>query len=155
MTAKALPRRGIGLLGAALLLVAPGLHAQEEIVDAFVAAFNSADVDGLLKLHAPDAVRLPPNQPPVIGQEALRDYFRQQLTEYPFIELSARQDGQLVAELFAVSWGSYQLSVIPENGADEVTETGHWVSILSQQEDSDEWLIARAIWNPDSPPPGS
>lgn len=153
MISRGLLKRGIALWAVAGSLVAPGLHAQEEIVQAFVAAFNSADVDGLVKLHAPDAVRLPPDAPPVIGHEALGNYFGEQLTRYAFVELSARQDGQRVAETFAVSWGTYQLSVIPESGADEVTETGHWVSILSQQEDSDDWLIERTIWNSDSPPP--
>ncbi|MEJ2335519.1 MAG: nuclear transport factor 2 family protein [Gemmatimonadales bacterium] len=100
-------RRRIALAAVAMLLTAPSLHAQEQIVDAFVAAFNAADVDGLVKLHAPDAVRLPPNQPPVRGHEALRDHFREQLTKYAFVELAAQQSGQYVAEAFAVSWGTY------------------------------------------------
>jgi len=146
-------RRRIALAAVAALVAAPGLHAQEQIVERFVAAFNAADVDALVGLHSPTAVRLPPNQPPVMGHEALRDHFLEQLTEYAFVQLSAQQDGQHVAETFAVSWGTYELNVIPESGAEEFTETGHWMSIVWQQARSDEWLIERTIWNPDSPPP--
>jgi ketosteroid isomerase-like protein len=146
-------RRRIALAAVAALLAAPSLHAQEQIVEAFVAAFNSADVDALVRLHSPTGVRLPPYEPPVMGHEALRDHFREQLTEYAFVQLSAQQDGQHVAESFAVSWGTYELNVIPESGAEEFTETGHWVSIAREQYGSGEWLIERTIWNADSPPP--
>lgn len=146
-------RMRLALAVVAVLQAAPGLQAQEQLVEEFVTAFNAGDVDGLVRLHAPTAVRLPPNEPPVIGHEALREHFRKQLTEYAFVELSAKQEEQHVAETFAVSWGTYQLKVIPTNGTEEVTETGHWVSIVWQQPESDEWLIERTIWNPDSPPP--
>ena len=146
-------KRGFVLAAVASLLAAPGLQAQEQIVEAFVAAFNSADVDALVKLHTPTAVRLPPNEPPVMGHPALRDHFLQQLSEPAFIELSAQQEGQHVSESFAVSWGTYELKVIPESGAEELTETGHWVSIAQEQYGSGEWLIERTIWNADSPAP--
>lgn len=146
-------KRGFVLALVAALLAAPGVQAQEHIVHSFVAAFNAGDVDGLVGLHTPTAVRLPPNAPPVIGRDALREHFLQQLSEPAFVELSAQQEGQHVAESFAVSWGTYDLKVIPEAGAQELTETGHWVSVVQEQYGSDEWLIERTIWNSDSPPP--
>jgi hypothetical protein len=88
-----------------------------------------------------------------MGHQALRDHFLEQLTEPAFVELSAQQEGQRVAETFAVSWGTYELKVIPESGARELTETGHWVSVAHEQYGSGGWLIERTIWNPDSPPP--
>lgn len=146
-------RKRFALAVAAGLLAAPSLNAQEHMVEAFVAAFNAADVDALVRLHTPTAVRLPPNEPPVMGHDALRHHFREQLTQPAFVQLSAQQDGQHVAESFAVSWGTYELKVIPDSKAEEFTETGHWVSIVWEQESSGEWLIERSIWNADSPPP--
>jgi len=49
-----------------------------EVVEAWVARFNAADVDGLADLYHPDAVNHQVVQDPVEGREAIRAMFRRE-----------------------------------------------------------------------------
>jgi len=53
----------------------------KQVVEAWVDAFNRADVDGLASLYAEDAVNHQVNQDPVEGREAIRAMFEREFAQ--------------------------------------------------------------------------
>ena len=53
----------------------------KEVVEEFVKAFNSADVDGLARLYAEDATNHQVAEKPVAGREAIREMFANEFAQ--------------------------------------------------------------------------
>ena len=110
-------------------------------------AAQSSDWDALTGLYAPDAVRMPPNQPTIAGREAIRSYHAEfpQLDSFDFtlLELDGRGD---------LAWyrGAYTMTFTVPGTTDAVTDSGKVVAILRKQADG-SWLTIADIWNSDLP----
>ena len=57
-------------------------EAIKKITDDFNAALNAGDIDKLVSLFTDDAVRIPPNKPPLVGKEAIRSSFQEYLDQF-------------------------------------------------------------------------
>ncbi len=55
---------------------------------ALLRAEEQRDLDGAMDYIAPDAVFQPPGYPPVVGHEAIRQFYDTQWFKLPFIEIS-------------------------------------------------------------------
>ena len=118
------------------------------------AAIEAGDIEGFLALTTADVVWMPPNQPLVMGQEALRswtkafvDQFGVQIHSYTSDEVVVA--GDMAFERYTGSW-----SLTPVDGGEALSETLKGIHIYQRQEDG-SWKIARDIWNSDNPPPGT
>ncbi|MFQ5889195.1 MAG: YybH family protein [Gemmatimonadota bacterium] len=135
-----------------------GVAASEADVEAISAllerwdgALDDRDVEGLLSLYAGDPVAMPPNEPALIGAEAIRSWL-QAFFEQGVLEADLWTDEIQVAGDLAYGWGTYGLTVTPGAGQ-PLTDSGKWVAIFQRQPDG-SWKAARNMWNSDNSLPG-
>jgi len=127
------------------------VEALSSLVRQYDAAVNSGNWDDYLAFYADDAVIMAPEQPVVIGKEAIRTW-----TETGFAEddsqLSSTVEDVRVSGDWAFQRLSYQQSSTPKEGGDTTTGVGKWVIIWQRQADG-SWRISTEIWNTDAPAP--
>jgi ketosteroid isomerase-like protein len=123
-----------------------------ELAERWDAGMNAADPDVMVALYAGEgSAIMPPDQPVVIGEEAMRSFFEGffaagDATVTNFVE-SAIADGDLLA-----GKGSYTVELTTPDG-EMTTQAGDWVNVSARQADG-SYLILRNIWNRDAPLPG-
>ena len=98
-------------VAALLLFAATSLHAQYPgqllKLDAdWEAAFNAGDWDAVAALYTEDAVRYPPEMPPIEGRDAIR----KDLAYSEGMQISVTTLGGMMGDEVGVSWGSYEIT---------------------------------------------
>ena len=132
---------------------APHLEDIDRTRDAHVAALNANDPDAWAACFAPDAVQMPPNDPPNIGTENIRAWSDGMLAAFR-AEFSLDTDEvELAGDDWAFERGTYAIALTPKAGGDQIRDTGKYITIYSRQPDH-SWLMARDIWNSNHPLPG-
>lgn len=105
--------------------------------------YAAGDIDSVVSVFAEDAWQMPPNSPPLIGREAIREYWRQvvQWGQWTF-ELEA-QDVQ-VSGAMAVERGKYVLEFTAgpkaPPGMASFEDRGNYL-VHWRQESDGEWRI--------------
>ncbi len=149
------PRAGGVVALAAMAAMAPAsassadeaaLRAQ---TPAFVKAYNSGDVKGVVAQYADDAVVQAPGVPAARGKAAILAYFAQDIATsvaagIGFV-VDAKTDAGIAGDLGWES-GTYQVTV-----KGKVIDSGNFLSVSRKQ--NGRWLYIRDIWNSDLPPP--
>jgi uncharacterized protein (TIGR02246 family) len=121
--------------------------------DAHVAALNTNDADAWVACFAPDAVQMPPNDPPNIGTDDIRAWSSGMLAAFR-AEFSLDIDEvELAGDDWAFERGTYTIALTPKAGGTPIRDTGKYLTIYRRQTDH-SWLMARDIWNSNNPPPG-
>jgi ketosteroid isomerase-like protein len=102
--------------------------------------------DALAAEYTTDAVRMPPNQPPVQGRDAIRRWLEltPPITKFSFHLVDLQGAGS-----FAFLRGSYTMTVAPPGGA-PVSDSGKELVVLRRQADG-SWLRVVDAWNSDLP----
>ena len=117
--------------------------------DQTAAASNAGD---LAALFTDDAVFMPPNEPAVIGKEAIRTWAQGLFDQFTFEETVTTEEVQVAGD-----WGftrvTYTAKVTPKAGGEPQEETGKCIYIVHRQPDG-SWKYTRCIWNSDQPAPG-
>jgi uncharacterized protein (TIGR02246 family) len=112
--------------------------AIEATVDRYVTASNEGDAEALAALYADDALLLPPDHEPIVGREAIVEFWRQGTDSGLEVStLRLEVDGD-VAYLI----GRYRLPPTPDEDAD----SGQYVLCLKRQTDG-AWKLTADIWN--------
>ena len=122
-------------------------------VDEGIAAFHAGDAAALAACYTEDAVVMPPNQPAVIGKEAMQSDFQTRFDQFT---------GKLTAHTAEVEvagdWGfirmNYTETLTPKAGGEPTEDSGKWLQIWRRGADG-SWKVAREIWNSDKPLPGA
>ena len=120
----------------------------------YIAAANSGDVNGWMATLTDDAVFLPPNEPAVVGQEAIRSWVRAGFFDPYYILLDFTYDEIEIAGSWAFVRGPFNMKLTPKAEAQVVDMTGKFIDILQRQSDG-SWKYARVIFNTDTPMGGS
>lgn len=104
----------------------------------------SADWDALAAGYDEDAVRMPPNAPPIRGRTAIRNSLNQvpPITECNF--RSEQLDGNTQ---LAFMRASYDMTISPSNGA-SIRDMGKILIVFRKQTDG-TWLRVADAWNSD------
>jgi ketosteroid isomerase-like protein len=124
-----------------------------ELAERWDAGMNAADPDAVLALYAGEgSAIMPPDQPVVTGEEAMRAFFEGffaagDVTVTNVVE-SVIADGDLMA-----GKGSYTVELTTPDG-EMATHSGDWVNVSAKQADG-SYLTLRNIWNRDAPLPGT
>ncbi|MEZ4456375.1 MAG: SgcJ/EcaC family oxidoreductase [Gemmatimonadales bacterium] len=161
------PGRAAGLVAAALAVattaraeapggcdrVGPGARAVRAVAEGIIAADNARDLERVLGYYAPDAVLLPPGEPPVQGRAAIRPRYE---------GLFARFDPAIVARVDEVCVDGDLAYVRGHNGGRLVAREGGTSRALDdtylmvlRRSGEGNWQISQLMWHPaGSPAPG-
>jgi ketosteroid isomerase-like protein len=103
--------------------------------------------DTLAAEYTPDAVRMPPNQPSVVGRQAIRQWLEQlpPITHFAFHLVDLQGSGDL-----AYLRGSWSITAAP-TGIAPVSDSGKILVVLQRQPDG-TWLRVVDAWNSDAAP---
>jgi uncharacterized protein (TIGR02246 family) len=137
------------------LMTARGAHPEDldRTRDTHVAALNTNDADAWVACFAPDAVQMPPNDPPNIGTDHIRTWSSGMLAAFR-AEFSLDIDEvELAGDDWAFERGTYTIALTPKAGGTPIRDTGKYLTIYRRQTDH-SWLMARDIWNSNNPLPG-
>jgi ketosteroid isomerase-like protein len=126
--------------------------AVEQIAHQLGAAFNARDPVALAALYADNAVLMPPSEPSLCGNRAIRAWFEQALPRLGAISLSPT--GTRVESGLAVQIGTFQIQpgTISSSATAHTASSaraGKYVLVLSRVDE--EWKICWDLWNLDQP----
>ena len=112
-----------------------------QLVQTWMAATKSGDIDTVLSLMAADVVFLVPGRPPMIGKESFAAAARGQASQGgPRVDGNSEiQEIKILGE-WAFMWTQLTVVVTPPAG-DTVTRAGHTLSILRKE--GGRWVLAR------------
>lgn len=118
-----------------------------------MALLGTGNMDSLLTVYTSDVAFMPPNEPAVRGQDAVRKWGEAmfgQITlngRYASSEVSVSGD-------WAVDRYTGVLTATPKAGGSATEEKIKGVHIMKRQPDG-TWRIAQDVWNSDAPLPSS
>ncbi len=126
----------------------PDVDAIRAVSAAEIAALVAEDMDAHLATLTEDCIMLPPNEPAVVGHEAIAEWHG------GFIEMFDIAGGYTGSEVvvlgdWAIERYTGEVTVTPAEG-DAATETIKGIHIYRRQADG-SWKIAQDIWNSDVP----
>ena len=128
------------------------LEALDRVRAIHVAALNDGDANAWAGCFDTDAVQMPPNQPPNVGGERIREWTQGFLAAFRAEFSIAAHDVELAGPGWAFERGSYEISLTARAGGGPLRDSGKYLTIY-RRAPGDEWLIAHDIWNSDSQPP--
>ncbi len=111
----------------------------------YTSSLNSGDIDGWMSLWVDSGVQMPPNEPPVIGKEAIRARNKGVLDRFAFsMTITNHEVG--VGGDWAFARGTFAATLTPKAGGAAVSIDGKYMTILARQPDG-SWKIHRDIFN--------
>ena len=112
-----------------------------QLVDTWMTASKTGDVETVLSLMSDDVVFLQPGQLPMRKVDFAAAAQAQSGQEAPRIEgTSEIQEIQVVGE-WAFMWTKLTVTVTPPGGSPSITRAGHTLSILKKEKG--KWVLAR------------
>jgi uncharacterized protein (TIGR02246 family) len=117
--------------------------AIERAADAYVAAMNAADWERVARSFSEEAVRMPPNEEPHQGRQAIENWLRgiEELGSYELVR--DQIDG---ADGLAYVRGRYAITLRPVGAPAPISDEGDFLEIWRKGSDG-AWNIAEAMWN--------
>ena len=145
--------RGSALVVLSLALCGASVGIAQTVEDeikavglAWEEAYNAGDVDGVVAVHAEDAVVMPPGFPAVVGIDAVRADAEAFFSEYS-TDHAMKIQNILVEGDIAIEWAEYTDILTPKAGGDPIEDAGKHIVVYRRGDDGD-WKILKAIWNP-------
>ena len=117
--------------------------AIEQAADAYVAAMNASDWEQVAFAFSEDAVRIPPNEEPHQGREAIKNWLGgiEEVNSYELVR--DRIDG---ATGIAYVRGQYAVTLRPVGAPAPISDQGDFLEIWREERDG-AWRITEAMWN--------
>jgi len=113
--------------------------------DAYAAAENAKDVEGVLAYYSDDAVSLAHEKPALVGKDAIRADITERLNDTTRTGTSSFKVLNIIVEgNLLVETGASMMT----NAEGETKTTGKYVSIFQKRDG--KWICVRDIWNADS-----
>jgi uncharacterized protein (TIGR02246 family) len=116
-------------------------QAIRDLIDTWLSATRSGDVDTVLTLMAPDVVFLVAGQPPMQGREAFAAGLRGMLATHA-IESNSEIDEIAVEGNLAYCRTRLEVTVTSRHGGTPLQRKGHTLSILRKGSDG-KWRLTR------------
>jgi uncharacterized protein (TIGR02246 family) len=114
---------------------------------AFEHAVETANVEAIGALLAPDVMVLAPDSPIVAGREAVKQLWASVIAEHGMTGLRISTDTLDVAGDLASEVGHATMTMSPAGGT---TETARIKFVVVWKRLSGKWLLHRDIWNADT-----
>lgn len=143
-------QRTIGaLLFVGLASCATTAEHEDSILDAvhrIIAADNARDLDAAVACYTPDAQWLPPQEPPIVGREALRARYAPMFASFqPAMKLTIDETWELGDTAVVRGSTSGELRSL-SGGAPRVVDD-KYIMVLRRDADG-VWRILRLMWSP-------
>ena len=105
--------------------------------DSWLEAARRCDLDGMMAIYAPEATELLPGHPPLLGRDAIRDFYRGWLEGHPLLDASLTMDEVTIAESgdLAVVRGTYRFMF--DSAKPDGTDAGKFVGV---------WIFTAGDW---------
>jgi uncharacterized protein (TIGR02246 family) len=116
---------------------------------AYVETVNTGDIEAWLAFFTEGVVYMPPNEPTIIGREAVRGWGEPYFDQFDMRETITPDEVRLAGD-WAVARLSGTFEVTPKAGGGTAQEIFKAIWILQRQPDG-SWKAARTIWNSDNP----
>ena len=135
---------------AALVLVPLPARAQADAairglpIDDWCKAEAARDIEAKMKLFTTDAVLMPPAEPNVIGQQAIRAWHEKAWKGTKYQCSGTVEEVQVFGD-WGLARGTFSGTLTPASGTPR-RDSGKFLNIVRRQADG-SWKIARAIWN--------
>jgi len=117
---------------------------------ALLRAEERRDLDGAMDLIAPHAVFQPPGYPPIVGHEAIRQFYDTQWFKLPFIEISGTPETIVVASLGDLAFFDGRSQMVVELSGERTVAAGKYLGVW--QKISGKWKLAAISWSANEVP---
>ena len=119
------------------LTVGRHLERIRALDESWAAAVRRRDLDAMMAVYAPEALELLPGQPPLIGRDAIRDFYRREFETLPRFNQTSAIEEAMIAESgdLAVVRGSYRFTFDEETP--EEMDLGKFVGV---------WVFLSGDW---------
>ena len=142
------------LLSAASIAVSQSTSADDgavrKVLSGLSAADNAGDLNAILSHYSDEAILLPPDGPPLVGQPGVRSFYEPALSRFRF-EVSFDADETQVSGDWAFARGFINGRLVPKGEGTPVKLREKYIMVLRRQNGG--WKIARLIWNASEPRP--
>jgi uncharacterized protein (TIGR02246 family) len=118
------------------------------LVREWTEAFNAGDIDKLISFYTDNSFRIPANQAPIIGKEAIRDNFQQLFDQYTSEQNSEVLD-VIVCGDHAFVRGTWANTLTIKATGESLKINGNWVDLDQKQPDG-SWKIIWSFWSNES-----
>lgn len=134
------------------LLAAP-IFAQgaKALDDAWMKAAKAGDVEGLVKLYAPDAVTYMPDEMKAKGTAEIRESFKKFLGANVVRDMTLTYDYATTSGNFAAQSGHFTMTVEPKAGGAAQTMEGRFSSVAVRK--GGKWMYVMDHASVPMPPP--
>ena len=125
--------------------ISADIEACKNLNDAWDEAYNAGDIDRLLSIYTDDAIRIPPNEPALIGKEAIQGNFQQSFDQFTEENDSVVVDVKIGGDLAFVrgTWTDIQT---PKDGEESLNLNGNFV-VINQKQTDGSWKTICDIWS--------
>ncbi len=128
------------------------LEAISEVREQEIEALNSGNVEGFLAVLTEDVIAMPPNEPALIGKDAVESWTQSLLDQFA-VQADYTASDIVVAGDWAFEHFSGDWTLTPKAGGEPIAETLKGIHIYQRQADG-SWKIAWDTWNSDNPVAG-
>jgi len=149
-------KKALGILAAVLVFAptgcAPTMDVEADkaairnLHDQTAAASNAGD---LARLFTDDAIMMLPNEPALVGREAIHTWAQGLFDQFTLEETVTTEEIQVAGD-WAFLRGTYTFTMTPKPEGETQEETGKCVHIVQRQPDG-SWKNTRLMWNSDQP----
>ena len=119
--------------------------ACKNLNDEWDEAYDARDIDRLVSIFTDDAVRMPPNEPALIGKEEIRSNFQQEFDQFSSEQESEVLDVKIGGDLAFVR-GTWKDIQTPKAGGESRNVNGNFTFINQKQPDG-SWKIICETWS--------
>jgi ketosteroid isomerase-like protein len=112
---------------------------------ALLRAEGQRDLDGVMKFIAPDAVFQPPGYPPIVGYDAIRQFYETQWFKLPFVEISGRAETIVVGSSGDLAYFDGRSQLVLEISGERTVATGKYLGVWRNIEG--QWKLAAISWS--------
>ena len=124
--------------------------AFEAATTAFHEALRTNDAEALFAYVADNVLLMPPGEAPVLGKDAMRDWYAGFLSQYRTSSLMLSDREVFVSDEWAVELGTFEWGLTPAAGGSPVLDRGNYMQLWKSQPDG-EWRFEKEIWNSSEP----
>jgi uncharacterized protein (TIGR02246 family) len=123
----------------------PRIEAVQAWFGEYTAAINDGILDRWIGFVADDAVIMPPDEPPIVGIDAIRPRYAAVFDAYSFQFRGGIQEIAVVGPMAMVR-ASIDETLTPKDGGPPMDLGGAWLMVLRQEADG-SWKLWRNMWS--------